>query len=418
MWTLGVQDKNILSILQKSLSSEIKGEGIPNKGTIQGGLISPLLANVVLNELDWWLSDQFETFSTDYKYLNKNDKIRAIKERSNLKRFYIVRYADDLTIMCEDYETASKIKIATTKWLNERLKLKVSESKTKITNLKTNYMKFLGFRLKTFKKGHKFVCKSKMAIKAFNKAVKKLKAQVIKIRRTNSAKEVNKLNSMIIGLHNYYKVATHVNLDFSLIAFLVNKTLENRLKSILSKHGKTSKTFVKYYGKYNFKAYNICKIRLFPIGGIKFSIPYGFTQTTCNYKASERAKIHTELQNINSNMFKHMLANPIRGQTIEFNDNTLSKMAGQQGRCFITKNDLKIGQFKCMHKTPKEIGGTDNYENIIIVTADVYKLIYEENEKRQLIYIKRIGKSIRNKTSLKRLNKLRKIIGNSKIMKI
>jgi group II intron reverse transcriptase/maturase len=379
LWTLGIRDKNLISILQKSLASEIQGEGIPLKGTIQGGLISPLLANVVLNELDWWLSDQFETFITDHKYIDKRDKITAIKKRSNLKRFYMVRYADDLTIMCEDYETASKIKIATTQWLNERLKLEVSESKTKITNLRTNYMKFLGFRLKTFKKGHKYVCKSKMSIKAFNKAVKKLKAQVIKIGRTNSVKEVNKLNSMILGLHNYYKVATRVNLDFSLIAFLVNKTLNNRLKCNLNKQGHISKTFKKYYGKYNFKAYNVCKIRLFPIGGIKFSIPYGFTQTTCNYKASGRAKIHTELQNVNSNMFKYMLANPIRGQTAQFNDNAISKMAGQQGCCAITKDDLKIGQLKCLHQTPKSLGGTDNYKNIIIVSADVYKLSHEED---------------------------------------
>ena len=227
---MGIQDKNLLAILKRSLSSEIQSEGIPSKGTIQGGLVSPLLANVVLNELDWWLSDQFETFSTRYKYSRQDSKIRAIKNRSNLKRFYIVRYADDLTIMCEDYETASKIKIATTRWLKERLNLEVSESKTKITNLRTNYMKFLGFRLKTFKKGHKYVCKSKMSTKAFNKAVRKLKAQVIKIGRTNSVKEVNKLNSMILGLHNYYKVATHVSLDFNLIAFFSQQNLRKPIE--------------------------------------------------------------------------------------------------------------------------------------------------------------------------------------------
>jgi group II intron reverse transcriptase/maturase len=258
LWALGIRDKNLLSIIKKSLASKIEGEGIPSKGTTQGGLISPLLANVVLNELDWWLSDQFETFKTEIEYSTNGTKSRALINRSNLKRFYMVRYADDVTIMCENYETASKIKIATTKWLNERLKLEVSESKTKITNLRTNYMKFLGFRLKTFKKRHKYVCKSKMNIKAFTKAVKKLKKQVIKVQRTNSAKEVNKLNSMILGLHNYYKIATHVNLDFSLITFLVNQTLENRLKLILNKQGHISKTFKKYYGKYNFKAYNVC----------------------------------------------------------------------------------------------------------------------------------------------------------------
>jgi len=418
LWTMGIQDKNLLSIIKKSLSSEIEGEGIPTKGTSQGGLISPLLANVVLNELDWWLSDQFETFTTDYEYTDETNKTTAIKNRSNLKRFYMVRYADDGAILCGDYETANKIKIAAIKWLNKRLQLEVSESKTKITNLKTNYMEFLGFRLKAFKKRHRYVCKSKMSIKAINKAVKKLKKQIIIIQRTNSMKEVNKLNSMILGLHNYYKVATHISLDFNLIAFLVNKTLENRLKSILNKLGSISKTFKKYYGKYNFKAYNVCNIRLFPIGGIKFSIPYGFTQSTCNYTVSGRVKIHDELQSINSNMFKHMLANPIRGQTIEFNDNTLSKIAGQGGCCFITKEKLKIGNFKCIHHKPKNLGGSDNYNNIIIVSADVYKLIHERNTKNQLIYIKRIGESIRNKTILRKLNKLRKIIGNSKIINI
>jgi RNA-directed DNA polymerase len=83
LWTLGIQDKNLISIVQKSLTSEIQGEGVPSKGTIQGGLISPLLANVVLNELDWWLSDQFETFSTNYEYSNGDNRKTAIKNRSN-----------------------------------------------------------------------------------------------------------------------------------------------------------------------------------------------------------------------------------------------------------------------------------------------------------------------------------------------
>ena len=318
--------------------------------------------------------------------------------------------------MCGDYETANKIKIATTKWLDKRLKLEVNESKTTITNLKTNYMKFLGFRLKVVKKNHKYVLKSKMSIKAVNNAVKTLKKQIIVIQRTQSAKEVNKLNSMILGLHNYYKIATHVNIDFSIIAFLVNKTLVNRLKNLLNKQGEISKTFNKYYGKYNYKAFNICNIRLFPIGGIKFSIPYGFTQYICNYTVIGRTKIHDELQSVNSNIFKYMLANPIRGQTVEFNDNILSKISGQGGRCFITKKDLEIGTIRCIHKKPKNTGGTDKYNNIIIVTENVFKLIHTNNENDQLRYIKRIGNNMLNKTALNKLNTLRKTIGNNKII--
>ena len=60
MWSLGIQDKNLICVINKMLKAEIKGVGVPNKGTPQGGILSPLLANIVLNELDWWVSSQWE----------------------------------------------------------------------------------------------------------------------------------------------------------------------------------------------------------------------------------------------------------------------------------------------------------------------------------------------------------------------
>ena len=92
----------------------------PEKGTPQGGILSQLLANIVLNELDWWVSGQWETIptktaKTKYKKdgsMDNSKKYTVLRNNSNLKEMYIVRYADDFKIFCRKRNEADKVFIA------------------------------------------------------------------------------------------------------------------------------------------------------------------------------------------------------------------------------------------------------------------------------------------------------------------
>ena len=71
IWTLGIRDTKLIQIIKAMLKAPIQmpdGEILyPDRGTPQGGILSPLLANIVLNELDWWIASQWEGMADHMK---------------------------------------------------------------------------------------------------------------------------------------------------------------------------------------------------------------------------------------------------------------------------------------------------------------------------------------------------------------
>lgn len=263
MWSIGIRDKRVLSIISAMLKAEVAGVGFPKKGTPQGGIISPLLSNIVLNELDWWISSQWETIPTrklreyarsDNGVIDKSQKYQMLRKGSNLKECYLVRYADDFKIFCRKRSDAVKLFAATQKWLKERLGLDISPEKSKIVNLRKKYSDFLGFKLRAVRKGSKPNGQAKYTVESHmsDKAVRKVKAQAREmVKRIQQPANVNEeykaigaYNAYVSGVHNYYCYATHISKDMRKIAFGIIRTMKNRLRERLQLNGDVLPSYI------------------------------------------------------------------------------------------------------------------------------------------------------------------------------
>ncbi|KGJ49327.1 reverse transcriptase [Clostridium sp. NCR] len=409
LWTLGIRDKNLLCVIGKILRAEIDGIGVPSKGTPQGGVLSPLLSNIVLNELDWWLSNQYETAT----FCKKDSKepvgerwASMIRVNNKMKKFFFVRYADDFKIVCKNYKDAKKICEATKSWLNERLKLEVSEDKTKITNLKRNYSEFLGFKFKLWEKSGKHVIKSHVSEKAKKNIINKVKKNIMEMKKHPTGVVARKYNACVLGIHGYYSIATNVSADFREIGFSINRTLYNRLRLLMSRKGTRSKAFEKYYKTYSNQLVNIGDVALFPITGIKNKIPMCFAQDICDYTKSGRLKIHAKLNKLNPNELSYFMENMNEELSTQKQDNAISLYVAQNGKCGITGESIGNNYVIYNKKKTEDL---DKYSNLIIIKKRIEMLIKEKDTK---IVNEAIIKEKFNDKQISKINKLRKYIGN------
>lgn len=418
IWNMGIRDKKLISIISEMLKAPIilpNGERIiPDKGTPQGGILSPLLSNIVLNELDWWVASQWENMKTRHDYKcpvhstgtpNKGPIYTALR-KTNLKEMYLVRYADDFKIFCRNREDAEKVLIATKLWLKDRLHLEISEEKSKIVNLKKHYSEFLGFKLKTTRKRNTYVVKSHMNDKAVNLTFEKLKELIRKMQKPDYKDVVYyiyRYNVVVIGVHNYYKIATNINIDCSKIAYRLQGTIKDRIGEWLKKDEILENGYIKkHYG--NSKQLRFLAGKpLVPIAYIQTKNPMFKKSSINKYTPDGRIEIHKDL-GVNMHILHQLMRYPEVNRSIEYMDNRISLYSAQNGKCAITGRVLEIYEIHCHHKVPVMLGGDDSYKNLIIVHNDVHMLIHATKNETLDKYLKLINP---DKNMLNKINKLR-----------
>lgn len=430
LWSIGIQDKKLLSILSTMLKAEIATIGFPEKGTPQGSIISPLLSNVVLNELDWWIASQWEEIPTHHNYkcnvhsngtINKNPIYSALR-KTKLKECYIVRYADDFKLFCRNYNDAKKLFYATRQWLKERLNLDINTDKSKIVNLKTNYSEFLGFKMKAKKKGkidgkNKYVVTSHISDKAKDRIFKKAKQTVENMAHADCEYSTYKIiglyNAYVMGVHNYYRLATEVNKDFHEISFHINRTCKRKLKKRLKRtsNKQTQNVITIRYGKSKELRY-VNDRAIIPIGYVQHKKPMWKKTSINKYTKEGRNQIHKEIDTASIEVVHYLMKNPIQSRSIEYNDNRLSLYSAQKGKCSITHKVLGVDEIHCHHKTPICLGGNDDYSNLTIIHVFVHRLIHAktlETINQLLEYLQLTPKQLEKVNVLRKLCELEQI---------
>jgi RNA-directed DNA polymerase len=196
-------------------------------GTPQGGIISPLLANIALHGME-------DALGITYNKYGQNQSQRAV-----------VRYADDFVVFCETKEDAENCKQILAQWLTAR-GLTLSEEKTQIAHIKEGF-DFLGFNVRQYwtKKNERGW---KLQIKPSKKSVKKIRERLRKewqsLNGHSAEKVIKRLNPIIRGWANYFRTQPASRTFKALDHWMFQK----ELKFLRQQHPKKAMQWI--YAKY------------------------------------------------------------------------------------------------------------------------------------------------------------------------
>ena len=201
-----IKDGEVISLIRKYLVSGIMVNGVvieSEQGTPQGGNLSPLLSNIVLNELD------------------KELESRGLR---------FVRYADDCMIFVKSLRAGQRVMESITNFIEKKLRLKVNKSKSKVALY--DEVKYLGFGF-YYSPQHK-----QIRMRVHEKSIQRIKTKIKELTKRSWSVKLDvrllKLKQVIIGWVNYYKLA-----DMKVLVQKLDRLIRTRIRMCIWKSWKT-----------------------------------------------------------------------------------------------------------------------------------------------------------------------------------
>lgn len=406
-----VFDKQFLKCIKTLMWIDVDKKKYEGTGLRQGTILGPILANVMLHDFELKLNEINDHKRNNGRELISNPNIfkNFGKNYKRGKEFYfnwlqnrrvvrIVRYADDFVLISKGKYDIYDAIILLEDWCEEN-GLEINKDKTKLIKITPNEefeLEFLGYKLRKMNdkvRGNTFIISVKNQKKVWKETKKKLKWAIYK-------GNMEYFIQYIRGIFQYYDICTNMT-------WLIQRTHSYLIKKMLRRKQKGKHIRYVYSSANNYAHFIIHGVVLdlwdMRVHSVKSTKAYMLEVN--KLWNPEKQILYKEITWL-ENFYENRIGSKMRNSTNLIYVPSLIRQYKRDKVCGKYLLELDPKEIELHHKIPKNLGGKDEYSNLVLLTRRVHKLVHKVDLKIE---------DLLKTDNIIELNKLRKLCGNKLI---